>query len=191
MAVRTLNCGCGFDKRPDCINADKFPKCAPDVLFDMERTPWPFRDASFDRILLKHVLEHVGADFPTFSRVMRELYRVTAPEGRIEIVVPHFRHDLWWSDPSHVRAFTPLTFQMMSRRQNDEWIAKRANCTMLAYVMDVDFEVESADLIYDPRWKRKIEQGKVSPTRMRELATQQWGVFVELQVTLRAVKLPE
>ena len=40
-----------------------------------------------------------------------------------------------WSDPTHVRAFTPLTFWMMSKKQNDEWIAKRANYTMLAHVM--------------------------------------------------------
>lgn len=186
--MRKLNLGCGFDKRPDCVNADSFARCAPDVLFDMERTPWPLRDACFDTILLKHVLEHVGADFPTFARVMRELYRVAAPGGFIEIIVPHFRHDLWWSDPTHVRAFTPLTFQMMSRRQNDEWIAKRANCTMLAYVMDVDFEVVEAELVYDPRYKRRIEEGRLPLAKLQELAAQQWGVFVELQVKLKVVK---
>lgn len=97
--MRKLNLGCGFDKREGFMNADNFVECAPDVHIDIEQTPWPLADNSFDYILMKHVLEHVGADFHTFSRVMRELYRVISPEGMIEIHVPHFRHDTWWSDP--------------------------------------------------------------------------------------------
>ena len=99
---------------------------------------------------MKHVLEHVGATFDGFAGIMRELYRVIAPGGTIEIHVPHYRHDTWWSVPTHVRAFTPLTFHMMSKRQNDEWIAKEANYTMLAYLMRVDFEVIEAVQVYDP-----------------------------------------
>ena len=133
--MRKLNLGCGFDKREGFVNADNFAECAPDIHIDIEQTPWPLEDNSFDFILMKHVLEHVGAEFKTFASVMRELYRVISSEGMIEIHVPHFRHDTWWSDPTHVRAFTPLTFWMMSKKQNDEWIAKRANYTMLAHVM--------------------------------------------------------
>ena len=90
---------------------------------------------------MKHVLEHVGATFAGFTAVMRELYRVTAPGGMIEIHVPHYRHGSYWSDPTHVRAFTLTTFRMMSKAMNDKWIARRANYTMLAYAMNVDFEI--------------------------------------------------
>mgnify|MGYP003394408000 FL=1 len=158
--MRKLNLGCGFDKRDGFVNADNFAECAPDIHIDIEQTPWPLADSSFDYILMKHVLEHVGADFSTFDRVMRELYRVIAPGGIIEIHVPHFRHDTWWSDPTHVRAFTPLTFRMMSKKQNDEWIAKRANYTMLAHLMQVDFEIEQAVQVYDPLWSRKVQPRK-------------------------------
>jgi predicted SAM-dependent methyltransferase len=98
--MRKLNLGCGFDKRDGFVNADNFAECEPDVHIDIEQTPWSLADNSFDYILMKHVLEHVGADFKTFACVMRELYRVTAPGGIIEIHVPHFRHDTWWSDPT-------------------------------------------------------------------------------------------
>jgi len=186
--MRKLNLGCGFDKREGFVNADHFPECAPDIQLDIELTPWPIEDNGFDYILMKHVLEHVGADFPAFSRVMRELHRVIAPEGIIEIHVPHFRHDTWWSDPTHVRAFTPLTFQMMSRKQNDEWIAKKANYTMLAYVMQVDFEIVEALQVYDPLWWQKVQAGELTQPQLRAMADQQWGVVKELQVKLKAVK---
>lgn len=188
MGSRKLNLGCGFDKREGWVNADNFLDCQPDILFDLEEVPWPISESSFDFVLMKHVLEHVGSGFSTFRDVMRELYRILAPDGKLEIQVPHFRHDTWWSDPTHVRAFTPLTFQMMSRKQNDVWIKERANYTMLAYVLGVDFEVESAVQVYDPRWWAKVQEGTLSRDQLRELASTQWGVVKELHVLLVAKK---
>ena len=183
-----LNLGCGFDKREGWLNVDNFPECAPDRMLDIESVPWNLPTDGFDHVLMKHVLEHVGADFAVFAGVMRELHRVTAPDGIVEIHVPHVRHDTFWSDPTHVRAFTPLTFRMMSKRQNREWIAARANYTMLALVMDVDFEVESVVQSYDRAWWQKVERGELSREALRAEADRSWNVVRELQVRLRAIK---
>ena len=185
---RKLNLGCGFDKREGFLNADYFSACNPDVLMDIETTPWPIEGNAFDYVLLKHVLEHVGADFASFTKVMQELYRITAPDGIIDIHVPHFKHDTWWSDPTHVRAFTPLTFRMMSRKQNDQWIASAANYTMLAHLMKVDFEIEQASQVYDPAWWARVQNNELSVQQLRVLAEQQWGVVKELHFKLKVVK---
>lgn len=183
-----LNLGCGFDKREGWLNVDNFPECEPDRLLDIEATPWDLPTDGFEEVLLKHVLEHVGADFKVFAAVMRELHRITAPDGIVEIHVPHVRHDTFWSDPTHVRAFTPLTFEMMSKRRNREWMERRANYTMLAFVMDVDFEVQSAVQVYDPAWWAKVRRGELSQDDLRQFADERWNVVRELQVKLRAVK---
>jgi len=119
---------------------------------------------------------------------MRELYRVVKPHGIIEIHVPHYRHDTWWSDPTHVRAFNLLTFKMMSKRQNDEWIANKANYTMLAHVMGVDFEVAEAVQVYDSIWWKKVETGEITKDQLRSVTETQWGVVKELQVKLKVIK---
>ncbi len=183
-----LNLGCGFDKREGWLNVDNFAECAPDQRLDIESTPWDLPTDGFEHVLMKHVLEHVGADFKVFAAVMRELYRVTAPGGLVEIHVPHVRHDTFWSDPTHVRAFTPLTFRMMSKAQNRVWMEARANYTMLAMVMDVDFEIVSAMQVYDPHWLARVEQGELTREDLRGKADQLWNVVRELQVTLRVVK---
>jgi predicted SAM-dependent methyltransferase len=183
-----LNLGCGFDRREGWLNVDNFGECQPDRLLDLEQTPWDLPSDAFDEILLKHVLEHVGADFATFAAVMRELHRVAAPDAIVEIHVPHVRSDTFWSDPTHVRAFTPLTFRMMSKRQNREWMARRGNYTMLAMLMDVDFELESAIQVYDPAWWAKVQSGELTQDDLRQLADERWNVVRELQVKLRAVK---
>ena len=186
--MRRLNLGCGFDKRPDFINADSFPECDPDVRMDIETFPWPFEDNAFDYILMKHVLEHVGETFATFKKVMQELYRVTAPDGIIEIHVPYYRHDTFWSDPTHVRAFTPLTFEMMSRRRNDEWIARRANYSMMSYALNVDFELDEAVMVYDPQWLQKERNGEITREELRKAVAELWGVGKELHLKIRAIK---
>ncbi len=186
--MKRLNLGCGFDKREGWVNADNFTECGPDLLLDIRQTPWLIQDNEYDYILLKHVLEHVGQGFDEFAAIMREIYRVASPNGTIEIHVPHYRHETWWSDPTHLRAFTPLTFQMMSKRQNDEWIAKKANYTMLAHVMKVDFEVIEAVQVYDPIWWKKIETGEITKEQLRSLADTHWGIVKELQVKLRVIK---
>lgn len=183
-----LNLGCGFDKREGWHNVDSFAECQPDQLLDIEQTPWDLPTDGYDHILMKHVLEHVGADFKVFAAVMRELHRVAAPDGIVEIHVPHVRHDTFWSDPTHVRAFTPLTFQMMSKRQNRIWMEARANYTMLAFVMDVDFEVVSGVQVYDPRWWARVQSGEITQDALREAADSSWNVARELQIKLRAVK---
>lgn len=186
--MRKLNLGCGFDHREGFVNADGFEKCQPDVLMDMEVHPWPFEDNSFDYILMKHVLEHVGATFDGFKAVMQDLYRVTAPGGTIEIHVPHYRHETYWSDPTHVRAFTYMTFKMMSKAVNDAWIAGNSNMTMLAYALGVDFEIVAAQQHYDRFWLDKVRAGEMTMDELRRAAEERWGVVRELEVTLRAVK---
>ena len=56
----------------------------------VEEDALPFPDAMFDRILVVHGLEGADAVRP----LMRQLWRVLAPEGRILIVAPN-RTSLW------------------------------------------------------------------------------------------------
>ena len=54
----------------------------------------PFADASFDKILLSEVLEHLRDD----EAALREFWRVLKPQGLLGISVPHARYPLHW-DP--------------------------------------------------------------------------------------------
>ena len=55
-----------------------------------EEDAWPFVDSFFDRILVVHGLESADA----FRPLMRQVWRVLAPEGRLICIVPN-RASLW------------------------------------------------------------------------------------------------
>lgn len=116
-----LNLGCGTDivRREgfDCVNLDVLPLEGVDVVHDMMRTPWPFKDETFDAVLASHVLEHVpaGEDGRGFLRVMEELHRVMRPGGFLVVRAPHWLdHESAWADPTHTRVLFPRTWAYFS-----------------------------------------------------------------------------
>tara|TARA_Y100001968_G_C19059544_1_gene573097 strand:- start:29 stop:592 length:564 start_codon:yes stop_codon:yes gene_type:complete len=185
-----LNLGCGYDKREGFINLDSFKSCEPDILHDIEDTPWPFDDDSFNEILIKHVLEHIGETFNIFRNVMREIYRVSQDKASIHIHVPNYKHVSYWADPTHVRAFDEVTFIMMSKKNNDRWIKNKSNYTMLAYLMDVNFELISSKYIPS---KEALEMSKSIKKENKgkyilDKNINEWNVIREMQFILKVIK---
>ena len=183
-----LNIGCGFNKLDGYLNVDQFPECAPDLLWNLETTPWPFAESSVDELVAHHVLEHLGQETKVFFAIIKELYRVLRHDGVARITVPHPMHPTFLSDPTHVRAFTARTFEMMDRTKNLDWAARQVNVTMLALMLDIDFETVEAAHSYDAKWKQRIADGELTMEQVREASQTQIGVIHELKVTLRANK---
>ncbi len=89
--------GCGPKKRPGCLGIDHHPYPGVDVVCDLDETPWPVADDSFDRVFASHVIEHL-ASIPSF---MSEVHRVSRPGCTVELVTPHFSSLDSWKDPTH------------------------------------------------------------------------------------------
>lgn len=147
-----LNLGCGQNRMEGYVNTDKEPLVEPDVVMDLEDFPWPFDDDSVDEVVANHVLEHVGADPQVFLGVMQELYRVCRPGALLRIAVPHPRHDNFLSDPTHVRAITPMTMQLFSKANCLEWKRLGGANTPLALYADVDFELREVTTTVEDKY---------------------------------------
>jgi hypothetical protein len=183
-----LNIGCGFNKLDGYSNVDQFPECAPDVLWDLEQTPWPFAESSVEELVAHHVLEHLGQETKVFFAIIKELYRLMRHGGLLRITVPHPHHPTFLSDPTHVRAFTANTFEMMNRAKNLDWAERGVNVTMLALMLDISFVTIEAIQTYDTPWQKKINDGDLTKEEVREAARTQLGVIKELKLTLSADK---
>jgi SAM-dependent methyltransferase len=108
--MRILDLGCGKKKIKSkgnkVIGVDKIMTKGVDVIWDLEKVPWPFKDNMFDMVNASHILEHLSDTVKTFD----EIHRITKKGGRVIIRVPHFSSRVAWGDPSHKKAFSLKAF---------------------------------------------------------------------------------
>ena len=179
-----LNLGCGDAKLEGWVNVDRILTFEPDVVHDLEQTPWPFDDDSCSEVLLNHVLEHVGRATDVFLAIMKELYRVCEAGATVRTHVPHPHHDDFINDPAHVRPITPETLAMFDRDINEEWQKNNIANTRLAMYTGTDFKITDTQATPDPRFLG--EDGKLSVTfeALLEIARIELNVIKEFRITL-------
>jgi predicted SAM-dependent methyltransferase len=155
---------------------------------DLEQFPWPFDDNCAEEVVMSHVLEHLGETSQTYLAIIKELYRICRNGARIEIKVPHPRHDEFANDPTHVRAILAEQFQLFSKAANKKWQEQSYANTPLADYLDVDFETEDIQWTPDDIWVQKLQAGKISSSDLAEMAQHQYNILKEIHITLKVVK---
>lgn len=186
MSKLRLNLGCGDKILPGWVNVDKFGK--PDIRHDLEVFPWPWPDDAVAEILMNHVLEHLGETTVLYMGIMKEMYRVCEAGAVIRIVVPHFRHDFFHADPTHVRAITPFGMQLLSQRLNREWQAAGAANSPLGLYWEVNFELLETKYKPSQDWYRLHPEPQVQVQYLLQEAALYNNLIEEIHLTLQVVK---
>jgi SAM-dependent methyltransferase len=105
-----LHLGSGSDILSGYVNLDFEKQPGVDVIHDLEQTPWPFEDNTFEEVVTNHTLEHLSDLAP----IMKELWRVCKPGAIIRISVPHFSCGVSYRDPTHKQLFSYFSFDYFS-----------------------------------------------------------------------------
>ena len=183
-----LNFGCGLNKIDGFINVDKYESCQPDLVMDVEATPWRFQTSEVDEVLFNHSLEHMGQQAEVFLRIIQELYRVCKPGAKVQINVPHPRHDEFLGDPTHVRVVTPGMLNLFSKRNNRYWSNIGAANSPLGLYLDVDFEVRHIDYLLENKYLSMLRDGEISQEEMETIMKERNNVVTEYRITLEVIK---
>ena len=103
---KKLHLGSGLKVLKGYTNVDLTNKYGADVIHNLEKFPYPFKDNTFDYILMDNVLEHLEDTI----KVMEELHRISKPNAIINIIVPHCSGFMAFGSITHKRYFTSGTF---------------------------------------------------------------------------------
>ncbi len=107
-----LNLGCGEDYKEGWLNCDISKQVNPDMIVNLEKK-LPFKTNSVFRIIISHTLEHIN----NFVPLMHELHRICKKDAKIEILVPFYSSWGQFNDPTHVRFFSPFTFEYFKKNK--------------------------------------------------------------------------
>lgn len=115
-----LHLGCGNDIKKGYVNLDCIKLPGVDVVHDLNKYPYPFKDDTFDYIFTQSSLEHLNNTLLT----MEELYRICKNKARIFINVPHFSSAGAFMDPTHKSYFSYYTFDYFTERHDFNYYSK-------------------------------------------------------------------
>lgn len=186
--VNKLNLGCGFKKLNDHWNIDVESKCNPDQVVDLEVFPWPYEDNFFERITADNILEHLGQDPKVFTKVIKEMYRVSQDGAEWYVRYPHHRCDLFFDDYTHVRPLTEKTFRMFDQQYNRESIERRLSDSTFGLYHDVD--IEAIDIKYNMvnYWIEKQNAGMIGFAQLNENLNTMANVCESVELFLKVHK---
>lgn len=131
--VLLLGCGSKWDRRVEhgdhtlerqwegqtLVTLDAVESHHPDLVWDLNITPWPVENEQFEEVHAYEVLEHLGrqGDAGAFFDQFYEIWRTLKPYGVLCGTVPWHRSEWAWGDPSHTRVITPGTFVFLSQEE--------------------------------------------------------------------------
>jgi len=87
LSRRKLEIGSGVTPTPGYDTVDKNPESKATYTFDLLSASWPIEEASYDEVLLIHVLEHLPMS--KVGIVLRRVLRVMRPGGILRVHVPN------------------------------------------------------------------------------------------------------
>lgn len=169
-----LNLGSGRKSYKGFINVDKVALKGVDILYDLEKKPLPFKTDSVSEIICEHIFEHIINYIP----FLEELYRISKHRAKIYVIVPYFRSEAAYRDPTHVRFFTERSFDFFQESVE------------LCYYSNIRFDIKKVELraVFRNNFKSLYKNiYKLIPFK-KCLSIFLWNIFTEIYFELEVLK---
>lgn len=119
-----LDLGCGPNKKEGFIGVDKYNMKGVDVVLDIGKDKWPWKDNTVDEVNCTHFIEHLTNFNGKWERVhfFNELHRVLKKGAKATLVFPHWCSNRYYGDPTHCEPFSEMGFYYLDK----DWRATQA-----------------------------------------------------------------
>ena len=157
---------------PDKIIGVDIAKCDDaDVIHDLTKFPYPFKDESVDAIYASHFVEHL--DGTERMKFFNECYRILKPGGIMRLLHPYYKSVRAVQDPTH--KWPPI-----SENSYFYWDKSWREANKLDhYPIDCDFEFNIYYL-----WQDMTVANKSEETRAFNI-DKYWNVVADMLVDLK------
>lgn len=167
--MRSLNVGCGGRRLVDALGIDIRPGPDVDVICDLNKYPWPFKDESFDMVYCCDIIEHLD----DVVKTMQEIHRVAQDKAKVIISTPHFSHPNSFRDPTHKWHFTIDSFDYFTEELKYPVYTKEK------------FKILKKEFKFGRKFGISTILAKLSPRRYEKYYSHRfppYGLYFELEV---------
>lgn len=107
----------GSETWTNLTTLDINPAAKPNIVWDLNKLPYPMKTNEFDEIHAYEVLEHVGhqGDWKFFFKQFDEFARILKHKGLLCITTPKLTSAWLWGDPGHTRYLGPESYVFLDR----------------------------------------------------------------------------
>jgi hypothetical protein len=146
-----LDLGCGPNKKESFTGVDSRQFKGVDVVHDLTKIPWPWKDNSVTEVHMSHMLEH----FTAMERVqvLNELFRILIVGGKASIITPHWASNRAYGDFTHQ---WPPVAEMMFYYISKEWRKTNAPHT------DIEWNPDGYTCDFEATWAYGMRQDLLS-----------------------------
>lgn len=118
-----LELGCGEKKGAGVVGIDRVPGPNVDVVHDLNKLPWPFKENTFEEVRMSHIIEHLH----DLLGVMAEVHRISKPGARVLIWTPHYSSHNSWTDMTHCQHLGYRSMDLLTEAANYNYTSLRYN----------------------------------------------------------------
>jgi SAM-dependent methyltransferase len=149
-------------KGQNWINLDMNPKANPDVLWNLNNLPMPFKDNTFDCVLATHILEHLGKE--QWVHVIADIHRILKPGGAMIAVTPHGSSDVALGMAQHKQAFFECTWNTIraesyTKPDNNGYLDDEG-LPFRNWIFDTCLLIPWPEYMDDPDLAEKVKHGR-------------------------------
>ena len=125
-----LDVGCGKNKQPGHIGVDQYQMDGVDIVADLTKK-WPWKDNTITEIYCSHFLEHLTNNEGKYERIhfFNEMCRVLKPDGKVNLIFPHWCSNRYYGDPTHREPFSEMGFYYLGK----DWRLSQAPHTDISF----------------------------------------------------------
>jgi len=122
---KILNIGCGSKKTMGSIGLDIVKHPNVDVVHNLTKFPYPFKNNEFDIVIANHILEHIQEDKKFFG-LIREIHRILKLNGIFSIEVPYKKGRFSCSILEHTRFFQIGCFDYLNKEEGKNQLLNKS-----------------------------------------------------------------
>ena len=99
-----------IDPQHGFINIDDVDAKGVDIVFDLQKYPWPLPQEFATVIVAGKVISHISRENKGFLKFMDECWKALKYDGQLMISTPYAGNTAFWSEPTNINGCTAHTW---------------------------------------------------------------------------------